>query len=60
LITEDTAKLIIKLWHIDIHQHWLQQEHAERQMQFRWKSIKEIIADSLIKALQKQRFNAFV
>jgi hypothetical protein len=60
LITEDAAKLITKLRHIDIHQHWLRQEYAERRVQFRWMSTKEMIADGLTKALQKQRFDAFV
>ena len=60
MITEDTAKLITKFQHIDIHQHWLQQEYAERQIHFRWRSTKQIITDSLTKALQKQRFNAFI
>jgi len=60
LITEDAAKLITKLRHIDIHQHWLRQEYAERRVQFRWRSTKEMIADGLTKALQKRRFDAFV
>ena len=60
LITEDTAKLITKFQHIDIHQHWLRQEYAERQVHFRWRSTKEMIADGFIKALQKQRFDAFI
>ena len=32
LITEDTAKLITKLRHVDIHQHWLRQEYAMRRV----------------------------
>ena len=30
LITEDTAKLITKLRHVNIHRHWLRQEYAMR------------------------------
>ena len=60
LITEDAAKLITKLRHIDIHQHWLRQEYAERRVHFRWRSTKEMIADGLTKVLQKQRFDTFV
>jgi hypothetical protein len=60
LIKEDTARLITKLRHVDIHQHWLRQEYAERRMLFRWRSTKEMIADGLTKALQRQRFDNFV
>src|SRR5271170_6358816 len=58
LITEDTAKLITKLRHVDIHRHWLRQEYAIRL--FQWKATKEMIADRLTKALPKQRFKSFV
>jgi hypothetical protein len=60
LITEDTAKLITKLRHVDIHQHWLRQEYATRRVIFQWKATKEMIADGLTKALPKQRFQSFV
>ena len=35
LIKEDTAKLITKLRHVDIHQHWLRQEYAMKRVLFR-------------------------
>jgi len=60
LIKEDTAKLTTKLRHVDIHQHWLRQEYAERRVIFRWTPTKEMIADGLTKALQRQRFDNFV
>ena len=60
LIKEDTAKLTTKLRHVDIHQHWLRQEYAERRVSFRWRPTKEMIADGLTKALQRQRFDTFV
>jgi len=37
LIREDTARLITKLRHVDIHQHWLRQEYSMRRVQFQWK-----------------------
>jgi hypothetical protein len=37
LIKEDTAKLITKFWHVDIHQHWPRQESAMKRVIFRWK-----------------------
>ena len=60
LITEDSAKLTTKLRHVDIHQHWLRQEYAQRRVLFRWKATKEMIADGLTKALQRQKFESFV
>jgi hypothetical protein len=60
LITEDTAKLITKLRHVDIHRHWLRQEYAMRRVRFQWTATKEMIADGLTKALPKQRFQSFV
>src|SRR6266702_4538541 len=60
LIMEDTAKLITKLRHVDIHRHWLRQEYAMRRVVFQWKATKEMIADGLTKALPKQRFQSFV
>jgi hypothetical protein len=60
LIKEDTAKLITKLRHVDIHQHWLRQEFAMKRVIFRWKATKEMLADGLTKALPKQRFRNFV
>lgn len=60
LIREDTARLITKLRHVDIHQHWLRQEYSMRRVQFQWKPTKEMIADSLTKALPKQRFENHV
>jgi len=60
LIKEDTAKLITKLRHVDIHQHWLRQEYSNKRVLFQWKATKEMIADGLTKALPKQRFENFV
>ena len=60
LIKEDSAKLTTKLRHVDIHQHWLRQEYAERRVLFQWKATTEMIADGLTKALQRQKFENFV
>jgi hypothetical protein len=60
LIKEDKAKLITKLRHVDIHQHWLRQEYAMKRVLFRWKPTKEMLADGLTKALPKQKFRNFV
>src|SRR6516162_6396913 len=34
LVTEESMKLSTKLRHVDIHNHWLRQEHAERRVVF--------------------------
>ena len=34
LVTEDSMKLSTKLRHVDIHNHWLRQEHAEKRVIF--------------------------
>jgi len=58
LIKEDSAKLITKLRHVDIHQ--LRHEYAMNRVLFQWKTTKEMIADGLTKALPRQRFEDFV
>lgn len=60
LIREDTAKLVTKLRHVDIHQHWLRQEYATGRVLFQWKATTQMIADGLTKALQRQKFENFV
>ena len=34
LVMEESMKLSTKLRHVDIHNHWLWQEHAEKQVLF--------------------------
>ncbi len=34
LVNKEFMKLFIKLRHINIHNHWLQQEHSEQQVEF--------------------------
>src|SRR5437762_13265644 len=40
LVTDESMKLSTKLCHVDIHNHWLRQEHAERRVLFEWTSTK--------------------
>src|SRR5436190_3436288 len=60
LVTEESMKLSTKLCHVDIHNHWLCQEYAERRVLFNWTPMRDMIADSLTKALSPQRHEAFV
>ena len=60
LIKEDIARLIIKLRHINIYRYQLRQKYTERRVLFQQKLTKKIIANSLTKALPRQKFNTFV
>ena len=53
-------KLSTKLHHVDIHNHWLRQEYAERRVLFDWTPTRDMIVDGLTKALSPQRHEAFV
>ena len=60
LIIKESMKLSTKLRHVDIHNHWLRQEYAERRVLFKWTPTNDMIADGLTKALPRQRHEAFV
>ena len=60
LVTEESMKLTTKLRHVDIHNHWLRQEHSEKRVIFKWVPTKGIIADGLTKALLRQLHEEFV
>ena len=59
-VTEESMKLATKLRHVDIHNHWLRQEHAEKRVLFQWTGTKNMMADGLTKALSRQRHEDFV
>ena len=60
LILKETPRLVTKLKHVDIHQHWLRQEVAHQKLQIHWISTTEMPADGLTKALPRQKHEAFV
>ena len=60
LICEESAKLQTKLRHVDIHNHWLRQEHASGRIQVEWKQTTEMVADGMTKALPKIKFSTFI
>ena len=60
LVTEESMKLSTKLRHVDIHNHWLRQEHAEQRVLFQWTPTRDMIADGLTKALPRQRHEEFI
>ena len=51
LVTENFMKLSTKLQHVNIHNHWLWQEHSQQRVQFSWISTWDMIANSLTKTL---------
>ena len=53
-------KLVIKLWHVDIHRHWLWQEVQDKCLKINWLSTVKMSADGLIKALLCQKHEIFV
>ena len=60
LLLKDSPKLVTKLKHVDIQQHWLRQETAKGNVQIEWQSTTEMVADGLTKPLTIQRHNIFV
>jgi hypothetical protein len=60
LVTEEGVKLVTKLRHVDIHNHWLRQEHAEGRIQVKWIPTNQMMADGFTKALPGERFHSFI
>ena len=60
LITENFMKLSTKLQHVNIHNHWLWQEHSQQRVQFSWISTQDMIVNSLTKALSHQQHEEFL
>ena len=60
LLIKDSPKLVTKLKHVDIQQHWLRQETSKGNIQVEWKSTSEIVADGLTKPLIVQKHNDFL
>ena len=59
LIIKESPKLVTKLKHIDIHQHWLHQETKKGTVKIEWISTNEMLADGLTKALAPQKHKTF-
>ena len=60
LLVDKSMKLQTKLWHIDIHLHWLRQKVQCKAIHIRWVLTKEIVANKLTKALTTVKYNVFV
>lgn len=59
LITKEISRLATKLKHVDIHNHWLRQEHEAKNIQLKLTPSNELMADGLTKPLQQERFSRF-
>ena len=60
-LVDKSMKLQTKLWHVDIHSHWLRQEVQRSSIHIRWVPTKEMVADGLTKALSSaQKHDSFV
>lgn len=60
LMLKETPKLVTKLKHVDVHQHWLRQEVEERKLNVQWIPTTEMLADSFTKALPRQKHELFI
>ena len=60
LMDKSAPKLVTKLKHIDIHQHWVRQEVQEHSLQIEWVPTSEMPADGLTKELPQQKHEAFI
>ena len=59
LLTNESAKLVTKLKHVDIHNHWLRQEVQEKRIKLVWVPTAKMPADGLTKPLGRQKHVAF-
>ena len=60
LVTNTNAKSETKLRHVDIHNHWLRQEHLNQTIKFDWLPTAHMPADGLTKLLSPQKQSEFI
>jgi hypothetical protein len=60
LLAKEMPKLVTRLRHVDIRQHWLWQEAQEGRLRVDWVSTADMPADGLTKALPCQKHDDFV
>ena len=59
LITADSFKLNTALRHVDIHHHWLREQHT-RGLKVDWVNTNQMVADGLTKQLPPQKHQNFI
>jgi len=60
LMLQDSPKLITKLRHVDIHNHWLRQEVQQERLKIEWICTADMKADGFTKILPRQKHEHFV
>jgi hypothetical protein len=60
IVNKSSTKLVTKLKHIDIHQHWLRQEAEAGSIVVKWVPTTEMKADGFTKSLGPQKHAEFV
>jgi hypothetical protein len=60
LMVKDSPKLVTKLKHIDIHQHWLRELVADGTIKVEWIQTSDMAADGLTKPLSGQKHALFI
>lgn len=58
-MTDDIVKLVTKLRHVDIHNHWLRQEVQANRVNVQWVLTASMTADGLTKPLIGQQFKDY-
>ena len=59
LIVGENQRIVTKLRHVDIHNLWLRQEHANGSFEVTYLATKDMPADGLTKNLPRQKFENF-
>lgn len=60
LVVKEAPKLVTKLKHVDVHQHWLRQEVEGGRLKVNWTTSELMAADGFTKALSHQKHVAFL
>ena len=60
LLIKDSPKLVTKLKHVDIHQHWLREKVERGEIKVEWISTSDQAADGFTKPLSHQKHLEFV
>ncbi len=60
LMIQDILKLVTKLRHIDIYQHWLYEQVKDRRIEIEQVKTTEMPADRLTKVLPYQKHENFI
>jgi hypothetical protein len=60
LVTERKHLFHTALKHVDVHNHWLREEHAAQRLEVHYVPTNQQIADGLTKALPRQKYPEFL